>query len=228
MNASTREEVFMELRKKGIKAIKVVAADGSKANGEPQFVVRKRFVIVALAIGLVVGIILTLFISSASSGSKEGSKIKKPVVELSDKLLALQNDTKELLADHNKRMKASGVELLKDYTAIFTNSSSSAFNQAIRNGYHELNVSRQRMREVFRPFYSISPSDKLNERNAAQMIYDEAMEALDQSEVQLVRSEKAYRLLISNRGKWIVKNSDVIFADDTVALEFKYFIREGQ
>jgi hypothetical protein len=66
------------------------------------------------------------------------------------------------------------------------------------------------MREVFRPFYSISPSDKLNERNAAQMIYDEAMEALDQSEVQLVRSEKAYRLLISNRGKWIVKNSDVM------------------
>lgn len=228
MNASSREEVFMELRKKGIKAIKVVAADGSKANGEPQFIVRKRFVIVALAIGLVVGIILTLFISSAGSGSKEGRKIKKPVVELSDKLLSLRNNTKELLADHNKRMKASGVELLKDYTAIFTNSSSSAFNQAIRNGYHELNISRQRMREVFRPFYSISPSDKLNDRNAAQMIYDEAMEALDQSEVQLVRSEKAYRLLISNRGKWIVKNSDVIFADDTVALEFKYFIREGQ
>ena len=41
MNASSREEVFMELRKRGIKAIKVVAADGSKANGEVRGI-RKR------------------------------------------------------------------------------------------------------------------------------------------------------------------------------------------
>lgn len=34
MDASSREEVFAALRAKGIKAIKVTAADGSKANGE--------------------------------------------------------------------------------------------------------------------------------------------------------------------------------------------------
>ena len=43
MNAASREEVFAELRKRGIKAIKVVAADGSKANGEMRGV-RKRAV----------------------------------------------------------------------------------------------------------------------------------------------------------------------------------------
>ena len=50
MNASSREEVFTKLRKQGIKAIKVVAADGSKANGEVRGV-RKRVVaaLVALA-----------------------------------------------------------------------------------------------------------------------------------------------------------------------------------
>ena len=50
MNASSREEVFEALRAKGIKAIKVVAADGSKANGEVRGV-RKRVVaaLVALA-----------------------------------------------------------------------------------------------------------------------------------------------------------------------------------
>ena len=41
MNAESREEVFAELRKQGIKAIKVVAADGSKANGEIRGI-RKR------------------------------------------------------------------------------------------------------------------------------------------------------------------------------------------
>ena len=45
MNASSREEVFAALRSKGIKAIKVVAADGSKANGEVRGI-RKRVVFV--------------------------------------------------------------------------------------------------------------------------------------------------------------------------------------
>lgn len=57
MVAKSREEVFAELRKQGIKAIKVIAADGSKANGEVRGV-RKRVVtalvaFVALAVGVV-------------------------------------------------------------------------------------------------------------------------------------------------------------------------------
>ena len=52
MNASSREEVFEALRAKGIKAIKVVAADGSKANGEVRGV-RKRVVAVLVALAAV-------------------------------------------------------------------------------------------------------------------------------------------------------------------------------
>lgn len=60
MSASSREEVFAELRKRGIKAIKVVAADGSKANGEIRGI-RKRAVAILLAlVALSVGIIAYL------------------------------------------------------------------------------------------------------------------------------------------------------------------------
>ena len=60
MNAASREEVFTALRAKGIKAIKVVAADGSKANGEIRGV-RKRVVTILLAlVALSVGIIAYL------------------------------------------------------------------------------------------------------------------------------------------------------------------------
>lgn len=56
MNASSREEVFSSLRARGIKAIKVVAADGSKANGEVRGV-RKRVVVILLAaVALAVGV----------------------------------------------------------------------------------------------------------------------------------------------------------------------------
>lgn len=44
MNASSRDEVFAVLRAKGIKAIKVIAADGSRANGEVHGI-RKRVVL---------------------------------------------------------------------------------------------------------------------------------------------------------------------------------------
>ena len=58
MEAASREAVFEALRARGIKAIKVVAADGSKANGEVRGV-RKRvvaasIVVAALAAGLAV------------------------------------------------------------------------------------------------------------------------------------------------------------------------------
>ena len=57
MEAESRDAVFAALRAKGIKAIKVVAADGSKANGEVRGV-RKRVVaiIVVLAAAVVGGV----------------------------------------------------------------------------------------------------------------------------------------------------------------------------
>ena len=60
INAASREEVFAELRKRGIKAIKVVAADGSKANGEVRGV-RKRAVAALVAIAAIVAGVLAFF-----------------------------------------------------------------------------------------------------------------------------------------------------------------------
>ena len=60
MSASSRAEVFEALRAKGIKAIKVVAADGSKANGEVRGVRRRvvaALVVVAAAVAGVVAYI---------------------------------------------------------------------------------------------------------------------------------------------------------------------------
>ena len=65
MVAKSRDEVFAELRKRGIKAIKVVAADGSKANGEVRGV-RKRTVAIIVA---VVSIIVAIFVNSVTKRS---------------------------------------------------------------------------------------------------------------------------------------------------------------
>ena len=62
MVAESREAVFAELRKQGIKAIKVVAADGSKANGEVRGGRKRILVLSALCLVLsavvVIGVVV--------------------------------------------------------------------------------------------------------------------------------------------------------------------------
>ena len=65
MKAASRDEVFAALRKQGIKAIKVVAADGSKANGEVRGV-RKRVVVLAVVMAaFITGLFSYLFTDRA-------------------------------------------------------------------------------------------------------------------------------------------------------------------
>jgi len=70
MNAASREEVFAALRKRGIKAIKVVAADGSKANGEIHGV--RKHVVAVLVAFVAVGVGVIAYFSGTRSGSDLG------------------------------------------------------------------------------------------------------------------------------------------------------------
>ena len=73
MNAASRDEVFVALRKQGIKAIKVVAADGSKANGEIHGV-RKR-VVAALVAFVALGVGIVAYFSGTRSGGDLGGSV---------------------------------------------------------------------------------------------------------------------------------------------------------
>ena len=73
MVAKSRDEVFAELRKQGIKAIKVIAADGSKANGEIHGV-RKR-VVAGLVALVAVGVGIIAYLSGTRSGGDFGGSV---------------------------------------------------------------------------------------------------------------------------------------------------------
>ena len=55
MEAESREAVFAALRAKGIKAIKVIAADGSKANGEVRGIQKRVVAVLVVLAAAVVG-----------------------------------------------------------------------------------------------------------------------------------------------------------------------------
>ena len=72
MDAESREAVFVALRKRGIRAIKVVAADGSKANGEIRGV-RKRVVTAIAVIAAVIVGIAAFFLGESNNRTVEQS-----------------------------------------------------------------------------------------------------------------------------------------------------------
>ena len=78
MNASSREEVFAELRKRGIKAIKVVAADGSKANGEIHGVRRRVVLGIVCFVAIVTGGVVYMITGSKAGGIATKAHIDAP------------------------------------------------------------------------------------------------------------------------------------------------------
>ena len=88
MVAKSRDDVFAELRKQGIKAIKVVAADGSKANGEVRGV-RKR-VVTALVAFVALGVGVVAYFSGTRTGG-----ISAP----SEPSFATDQDRRQIIGD---------------------------------------------------------------------------------------------------------------------------------
>ena len=102
MEAESRDAVFVALRQRGIKAIKVVAADGSKANGEIRGI-RKRWLVAAALIGGMSAVLLvlssqTLKLSNAQTFKLSNSQTLKP----SNQLLARPLPRQAILGDRKR------------------------------------------------------------------------------------------------------------------------------
>ncbi len=100
MEAPSREAVFAALREKGIKAIKVVATDGSKANGEVRVMgVKKRVVFALVAIAVAATASLVLFLDDgAESVAQPQSAEEQPVMKVATPLprQMIQGDRKRI------------------------------------------------------------------------------------------------------------------------------------
>lgn len=76
IESPSREAAFEALRKQGIKAIKVVAKDGSKANGEVRVVgIKKRFAFVAIVIAALLAACLTWFMGDVGDAHENETTV---------------------------------------------------------------------------------------------------------------------------------------------------------
>lgn len=231
MDASSREEVFVALRRRGIKAIKVVAADGSKANGEVRGA-RKRTIAAAVAAAVLAGGAVYFFAPGREAGGQgEETPPAQEVAFTNDQYRAaftnLEAQSAQILLRHAAAIAALDLDVLANYQSIEGVEDTAALSRKVRQGYRAVDDSRVEVRELFKTIFAVFPPECTAERDAAQGLYAETMEKLDSSERRIVKDEKALRLLVENRGKWHWRDGKVVWSDAALANEFEYFRREA-
>lgn len=231
MDAESREAVFAALRAQGIRAIKVVAADGSKANGEVRGA-RKRTIaaVAALAAVLAGGAVYFLAPERTAGGWGEEAPPAQVVSFTNDQYRAaftnLEAQAAQILSKHAAAIAAIDLDVLANYQSIESAEDTASLSKKVRQGYRAVDDSRVEVRELFKTIFTVFPPECTAERDAAQGLYAETMEKLDSSERRIVKDEKALRLLVENHGKWHWRDGKVVWSDAALANEFEYFRRE--
>ena len=213
IDASSRDEAFALLRQRGIRPIKVMADCGTKANGEVRFVVGKRLAVACAAVGLVAGVLSVLVIGRVKTIDTRSIRIKD-----------LDVAAQEVLTDHARRMASAEVAVLGMPWELAGAKDDGKVERIVLSGYTELNITRTKLRDLFRAIYAKLPDKK--EREEANKLYMAAIDRLDLEEANFARSQKAYEFLKANRNGWKIESGKVVFLVPELERNYSAFRRE--
>ena len=217
MNADSREEVFISLRARGIKAIKVVAADGSKANGEIRGV-RKRVVFgsaVAAAIVAAVSVYFAFTIGVAETAtSPYTAKEKASYLNLNS---VVEKIVKSLINDpadeEINQLLSNGIHNLSISTLpayVLVEKRASSIVEGRKKVRHEFAVTLEK-------FKKNSPVMK-----DVQRLYGVLMTQFDVLEIVNANRRLALDILERNRGKWKAGKNGPEFSDSRLSEMYDY------
>lgn len=205
IDAASREAVFESLRAQGIRAIKVVAADGSKANGEVRGV-RTRVLAFSVAAAILAGSLVYVFVA--------GNETRET------RLPGEVESIRERLGD---AYSALNMDRLLDYPAVVAATNVTELFRLADRGAALVERARKDTREAFARLADERAADAEYVREV-QRIYGERMAEIDALEIANANRKFALALLDANRDKWKLKDGEPVFSDERLAQMFKYCI----
>lgn len=185
--AASREEVFSALRREGIRPIKVVAADGSKANGEVRGVRLRVLVGSVFAAAALVGLVTAVVVSATSRGDAFA-------------MTGLEEKTTQAMAGYRQKLSELGFDAktpLLDLPLLYDGGKLRA---SIEQGRIVIGWTRESVRGIFRDLEKNFPD--MARRSSAQRLYGELMREIDADEELMTNLEVVRQLLDDNLGKW--------------------------
>lgn len=219
--ARSREEVFESLREQGIRPIKVVAKDGSKANGSSDKRFRARVVVVIVLSVLLLGTALGVLLGRRSSQSVQTFKVWQYSEEERLAFDALMKKADAVNDNHKKDISHIGLERLQDINFIAATNDVGCLYKIAADSHKLIESARDELKTIFSDVAVSFPPDGLAVKDA-QRVYGERMDALDAEEVALSNLKFAMALLDGNRTKWSIKDGRPVFLDARLARMYKY------
>ena len=206
IDAASREAVFESLRAQGIRAIKVVAADGSKANGEVRGVRTRVLAFSVAAAAILAGSLVYVFVA--------GNETRET------RLPGEVESIRERLGD---AYSALNMDRLLDYPAVVAATNVTELFRLADRGAALVERARKDTREAFARLADERAADAEYVREV-QRIYGERMAEIDALEIANANRKFALALLDANRDKWKLKDGEPVFSDERLAQMFKYCI----
>ena len=208
MDAGSREAVFAALRGRGIRPIKVVAADGSKANGE----------IAATGMSRPLWerrLLWGWLLAAAVAGVSAYLLVRRPAEE--PYASAEADAVREGLRTDYAALR---MERLLDCGAVAAMTNVAALFKVAERGAARIERARKETREVFARL-AAAERDEGTLRHI-QRLYGERMAEIDALEIANANRKFALALLDGNRGKWRVEGGEAVFGDDRLARMYRY------
>ena len=222
IEAESREAVFETLRGRGIRPIKVIAADGSKENGEGRGGgVRKRVAAAIAAAVLAAGLAVGAYFGhrTATPQTPDATSVyteaeRKAFAELAANADAVGRRFKG-------EMVGLGLGEINCPSNVAATADAAPLYKKARDAQLLIDRARRETKEVFATVATSFAPDGEAIRDA-QRLYGERMAELDAAEISLANRKFALALLESNRDKWSLKDGEAVFAEARLARMYKY------
>lgn len=208
--ATSKDEVFAELRKIGIRPIKVF--DPVRPS---RWRVWKWFVAI-LPICIAAGMVA--YFNRQSTGTSTVSPKYTP-----EELSAYTNligKAELLMARKDRFFSQLDLSRARNYALIEEVSDISKLETELYKARKHIGYVRAYMKDLFMGVYEIFPEESELAREDAKRTYGTFMERLDADELHIVQDTQAVRLLDANRGRWHTKDGQLVFDDPVFEQEF--------
>ena len=209
MSAPTKDDVYAELRRQGIRPIRV------EERIAP--IVRKGFsglrkrdwaLIAAIVAVLLVALYFVLSGSDDALAPADGQAPRKAAISVDGNVeahptyLRLALEVESLLEHHRQAMADIDIDLLNNYALIERSPDMSEFRAEVSKARSFIASARGQAKALFSTRYVDIPEDCSTDRINAQMLYGIFMNELDAEEERISLDECALDLLEANRGAW--------------------------
>lgn len=218
MDAASREQVFAALRKQGIKAIKVTAADGSKANGEIRGIRKRVAALIALFAALSGGVLIVVGLLVRENLNDPRRSYSEDERRALDRLAVQADGIRHSL---DAKFRALQPDRMLDCRAIAATNDVSHLLRIAQRGQALIAAARDETKALFAAAANALPADGPAVREVKES-YGVRMSELDALEISFSNRRFALALLDQYRDKWTLQDGKAVFSDPSFAQTYEY------